>query len=486
MRIAIVHYHLKRGGVTRVIENTLAALREKGVEVVVLAEECSGLDEVYDAQFVSVPELAYQTGKGRLSASELEEALRAAAKKFLHGPPDLWHIHNHHLAKNTSLTEAVASMAESGERLLLQIHDFPEDGRPGNYQILREDLGGSDERLFRQSMYPVGNQVFYGVLNRRDFEVLNRAGIPENQIQLLANPVSAPPCLGEGPRLPDLSYDRLILYPTRAIRRKNLGEMLLWSAVAPRGDLYGCTLAPDNPIAKPIYQRWVNRAMAWGLPIEFELGQRMPVSFESLVQSSDSLISTSVAEGFGLAFLEPWLFGRPLLGRNLPQITTDFVDVGLDLGHLYESLQIPVAWIDLDQLQAELTATLRQTYQQYSLDLPETSISETFENLTRGEVIDFGRLGEGFQEQIIHKVISDLKCAEAISPQRLAHPHSAEVVEGNGAVARERFGINEYGLRLMDCYSRLVATETSRLKWADSALVLEQFLNPESFNFLRA
>ena len=486
MRIAIVHYHLKRGGVTRVIENTLSALREKDVEVVVLAEECSGLSEGYDAHFVSVPELAYQTGKERLSASELEGALRAAAKKFLHGAPDLWHIHNHHLAKNTSLTEAVVSMAKSGERLLLHIHDFPEDGRPGNYQTLREDLGGSGETLFQQSLYPVGNQVFYGVLNRRDFKVLSRAGIPENQIQLLANPVSVPSRLGEGARLPGLSYDRLILYPTRAIRRKNLGEMLLWSAVAPAGDLFACTLAPDNPIAKPTYQRWVDRAVEWGLPIEFELGQRMPVSFESLVQSSESLISTSVAEGFGLAFLEPWMFGRPLLGRNLPQITSDFVDVGLDLGHLYDSLNIPVDWIDLDRLQTELTATLRQTYQQYSLDLPETSISETIENLTRGDVIDFGRLGERFQEEIILRIIGDPVCAEALSPQRLAQSLSDEVVDGNGAVARERFSLNEYGLRLMDCYSRLVAAETSSLKWADSTLVLEQFLNPESFNFLRA
>jgi len=180
------------------------------------------------------------------------------------------------------------------------------------------------------------------------------------------------------------------------------------------------------------------------------------------------------------------MFGRPLLGRNLPQITTDFVDVGLDLGHLYDSLNIPVDWIDLDRLQTELTATLRQTYQQYSLDLPETSISETIENLTRGDVIDFGRLGERFQEEIILRIIGDPVCAEALSPQRLAQSLSDEVVDGNGAVARERFSLNEYGLRLMDCYSRLVAAETSSLKWADSTLVLEQFLNPESFNFLRA
>ena len=40
--------------------------------------------------------------------------------------------------------------------------------------------------------------------------------------------------------------------------------------------------------------------------------------------SAHRLVTTSVAEGFGLAFLEPWLFGKGLLGRNLPEITVDF------------------------------------------------------------------------------------------------------------------------------------------------------------------
>ena len=39
MRVAIVHYHLKPGGVTRVIENTIRALNEKGIESMVFCSE---------------------------------------------------------------------------------------------------------------------------------------------------------------------------------------------------------------------------------------------------------------------------------------------------------------------------------------------------------------------------------------------------------------------------------------------------------------
>jgi hypothetical protein len=43
MKIAIVHYHLQPGGVTRVIENTLQAWEENGTEIEAVASEWPGL-----------------------------------------------------------------------------------------------------------------------------------------------------------------------------------------------------------------------------------------------------------------------------------------------------------------------------------------------------------------------------------------------------------------------------------------------------------
>jgi glycosyltransferase involved in cell wall biosynthesis len=52
------------------------------------------------------------------------------------------------------------------------------------------------------------------------------------------------------------------------------------------------------------------------------------------------MITTSRREGFGMVFLEPWLFGKPVVGRNLPGVTRDFLDSGLILNHLYSSLPV--------------------------------------------------------------------------------------------------------------------------------------------------
>ncbi len=61
-----------------------------------------------------------------------------------------------------------------------------------------------------------------------------------------------------------------------------------------------------------------------------------------MIAKADALITTSVAEGFGLAFLEPWLASKPLVGRNLPEITADFAEHGLDLSALYNCLPVPL------------------------------------------------------------------------------------------------------------------------------------------------
>ena len=43
-----------------------------------------------------------------------------------------------------------------------------------------------------------------------------------------------------------------------------------------------------------------------------------------MVAHAKAIVSTSVAEGFGLGFLEPWIFGKGLCGRDIPEITSDF------------------------------------------------------------------------------------------------------------------------------------------------------------------
>lgn len=483
MRIAIIHYHLRRGGVTRVIENTLAALAEKETQIAVLAEECSGLADKWRRHCIAVPALRYQTGRRRIPPRQLEKTLRAQALRKLGGAPDLWHVHNHHLGKNTSLTAAIASFARAGEKLLLHVHDFPEDGRAENYQLLRDDLG--EEDALRSCLYPAGTHIFYGTLNQRDYRILSAAGLPKRQLRLLPNPVAPVEAIPSKVPLPGLPFESLILYPTRAIRRKNLGELLLWAALAPSGQGMGCTLAPDNPVAKPRYNRWVARARQWSLPVEFELSARRNVSFQELAAAADQWITTSIAEGFGLAFLEPWTFGQSIVGRNLPAITGDFAAAGMDFSHLYDHLKVPLAWLDTNALREELTAAMRQVYERYSLTIEPSAAERAFASMTDGEFIDFGRLSEIQQERVIEKARQSPLSAQEIHPNRLASALSPALIHRNRKVARRQFSLETYGEKLIACYQDLAGTTPSRIDWMDSRKILEQFLNPIHFCLLR-
>ena len=62
-----------------------------------------------------------------------------------------------------------------------------------------------------------------------------------------------------------------------------------------------------------------------------------------MIEHSAAIVSTSVAEGFGLGFLEPWTFDKGLCGRNIPEITNDFSDLGIELDHLYERVETDLA-----------------------------------------------------------------------------------------------------------------------------------------------
>ena len=59
-----------------------------------------------------------------------------------------------------------------------------------------------------------------------------------------------------------------------------------------------------------------------------------------MVAHAEAIVSTSIAEGFGLGFLEPWTFGKGLCGRNIPEITKDFENLGINLQNLYSRLSL--------------------------------------------------------------------------------------------------------------------------------------------------
>lgn len=482
MRVAIVHYHFRKGGVTRVVEAALRALEARDVHVAVLAGEPPPEGTMLSERVIVVSGLGYREGFSTEAVNELETELRAAAQRALGGEPDLWHLHNTTLGKNRVWTACVAAMARTGVPLLLQLHDFAEDGRPENYRLLKTDLANARGGL-EENLYPVGPNVRYATLNSRDRFRLLESGLAENAVSVLPNPV---PSFPEDPTpwdLRKLGWERMILYPSRSIRRKNLGEVLYWSAGLDPGVGIGLTLDPENPSARPIYERWRALAAEWKAPIEFELGRREGVRFEGLVAAASAIMTTSVAEGFGLAFLEPWVAGKGIVGRDLPEITCDFRERGLALGGLYPELRVPVDWVGASALRERAKTRLTEAMACYGVDWDDAEFESTMAEWTHGDSVDFGRLDEPLQERVLGRVFEDPSLMATGRPQQLPLESTEDQIEENGRLVASAYGVEAYGDRLVGLYQSVEAGHGT--DYLSPERVLNSFLRLENMSLLR-
>ncbi len=478
MKVAIVHSHFRRGGVTRVVENAVAAMKRKDVECLALSGETYTGNDLPEHRLIEGLgyENTYTPGAGNALAQRLIET----APEALGGPPDLWHIHNHSLGKNLNFPEALRTLAQNGARLLLQIHDFAEDGRPTNYDRL--STAYPDPTTFSRSLYPAGAQIHYAALNQRDASILSETGIKGEQLHILPNSVAVPQ-LGEAETdiLPEV--EELILYPTRAIRRKNVGEMLLHAALAPDGTHFATSLLPDNPEWLEIHRGWEALTAELKLPAHFGLGS--DYSFPALIQRADALITTSVAEGFGLAFLEPALFDKPLVGRNLPEITTDFRAWGIGLENLYTELSIPAEAIDEAKLKAKLKAALQSNADAYNRPLPANATERALDAARSNDGWDFGRLDEELQSDAIRYAVKHPEAFEHAA-STITHRPSANEIAADRRAIETHLNLDHYGEQLYKIYQSILASPIETPTALDAEAILTAFLSPERLYLLRS
>jgi len=202
MNIAIFHYHLNRGGVTRVIANHLLALDslpstgEPFRAAIIFGGRDAGwphelADRLQNVELSlhAVEDLDYNT-QPVANPVALAKQIRAVLDQLGFHPADtLLHVHNHSLGKNASLPGALKILAANGFAQLRQIHDFAEDFRPGNYRLLCDTFG---REQVPAELYPRDENIHYAVLNRRDYAILRDAGVPSQRLHFLPNSLPTP------------------------------------------------------------------------------------------------------------------------------------------------------------------------------------------------------------------------------------------------------------------------------------------------------
>lgn len=431
MKIFIIHHHLNPGGVTRIIQSQISSLKENYPElkIVLLTGEVSN-PEFYKKQNVKVitnEKLNYLTNTDIKSAEgyDLLNNLIAFFKEHIK-PEDIIHVHNLNLGKNPVMTLALSMLAETGHLLFNHSHDFVED-RPENMKFVQhiiEVLFGRDEK---NVLYPGHSNYHYGVLNSFDKKRLQKMGIDEERIALLPNPVhfekksdlTKPEAKEKISKELKLDQNKMIItYPVRIIRRKNFGELALFSVLFDNKAHWLVTQPPKNPVEIEPYQEWKNFCHEMSITIVFEAGTK--VDFEALLLASDVCITTSMREGFGMVFLEPWLVGTPVMGRNISYVTEDLIESGVEFPMLYDKILVEV----------------------------------------HGEEKDFGTLTQEEQMELLTDAVKNDDLRKKITDrnpelEKLFQKVSGKIKDHNKKVITEQYSLKNYSKKLYDIYNQM-------------------------------
>ena len=458
-----MHYHLKTGGVTTVIKQQLEVI-ERQCDTLVITGYSS--PKPFPANHVIIPELAYTNDfEGSFNPDDVAHKIQKAIYSRFNGPCDVLHVHNPTLAKNKQFLKILNSLQERGINLFLQIHDFAEDGRLLVY--FAED-------------YPA--DCHYGVINLRDYETMLKAGLKKKGLHRIANAVNPSHLKGQPGR-----EKSNVLYPIRAIRRKNIGEAILLSMFFRRHQPLTITLPPNSPADINSYKGWKTFVKKQNLNIEFDKG--LTHDFGAMILSADFLITTSITEGFGFSYLEPWILVKLLWGRKLPAICRDFEMNGIRLNHLYTKLCVPVEWIGLRRFYEKWSQCVSRVSRCFNIAITNALIRNAFDSITQQGIIDFGVLDEVSQKRVLVSLMNSRKNSEKLIQLNpfLNNPGSvtdqSELIRYNQEAIFQHYNLKAYGDRLREIYRKVSNLKVKHR--IDKTVLKSEFFNLEDFSLLK-
>jgi len=386
-----VHYHDRLGGVNKVIAAYARAFEMahagKTHGNFVLCNRGKIHETTFEpATVIAVAECDYREFASKADFLKAKNTLVEAIGRLLDDPVIMRPLcvigHNLTLGKNCALSAAFAQCASrysSAETIGFYsvIHDLAEEGRAdclGRIEAVR-NLGID----IWNRLYPKVGNVHFRMPNYRNALLLRKAGF---HAHMLINPVEGPKKKGEASAFKKkvlkksllllakkdaARFDEslpILLYPCRCIARKNILEaILLTTFVCNANLLLG---APGNsPGDRALFVKTKKLCGKHRLPVVFDCGRvfndtKTANGFSAgLYELADSCLSTSIAEGFGYALYEPWLYGKAVFGRR--PLGFKFA-AGVVCADLYTTLPIPAAWVCLSDLAAKYRASMRACF----------------------------------------------------------------------------------------------------------------------------
>ena len=373
MHLVIFHYHLRPGGVRRIIEMaTPYLLRElKGPvgRVVLVTGEAYDRkwneffeDHVGDTpvEFFIEPAFGYLSER-RAARQTLTRRIRAALDRLMSGANAtntiVW-AHNLGIARNLILTGELVKVCERRSiTLMAHHHDWWFDNRWIRWPEMRR-YGTRTLAAAASAVFPAARHVRHFTINQADACVLQRP---------LGRRVAWLPNLAErGQPLERRGIKRaqkwlqhklrdhgapVWILPCRLLRRKNVAEALLLKRWL-RPEAWLVTTGGVSSADEAAYARELEAAASqhhWRLRLGvLSGGEAKKPSVPELFSASECVMLTSIQEGFGLPYLEAAAAGRPLIARALPNIAPDLERFGFHFPQYYDEVVVPPGLFDWD------------------------------------------------------------------------------------------------------------------------------------------
>jgi glycosyltransferase involved in cell wall biosynthesis len=391
MQLLIVHYHLRPGGIRRILELATPQLvrdAELDIHSVVVAsgeaadrrwrEDFASLLAPTPLRFFIEPAFNYfseQRSPPARLAGRIRRRLAALLREATGAATLVW-AHNLAIGRNLLLSrELVRACEERCIPLLAHHHDWWFDNRWLRWPEFRR-CGVRTLDAAAGIVLPTSRCVRHVAINHADAAILRRHFRAQaTWLPNLTEPAPLPPRaqaraarawlkekLGDGDA-------PVWLLPCRLLRRKNIAEALLltrWLRPAAWLVTTGGVSSADEQAYFAKLDATARRHH-WRLRLGVLAGDeaRKP-SVADLLAASEAVLLTSIQEGFGLPYLEAAVAGRPLIARALPNISPDLSRFGFTFPQLYREV-----WVDpqLFDWRAELKRQ-RELFQAWRRHLP--------------------------------------------------------------------------------------------------------------------
>jgi glycosyltransferase involved in cell wall biosynthesis len=385
VRLVIVHYHLRPGGIRRVIELAvphLVRVAPRPITRVVLATG-HGADrswhDLFARQLPGVPVevfversfnyLSEQRGSPERITARLRHALKKLFADSDAGNCLVW-AHNLGVGRNLLLArELAAACAGRDLPLVAHHHDWWFDNRWVRWPEMRR-FGFRSLAAPAHAVFPQAGSALHVAINHADAIILSRH-CAKRALWLpnLAEP--APPRTTGQIRSAHrwlrnkLAHDGapVWLLPCRTLRRKNIAEALLLTRwLRPEAWLVVTGAASSRDEAA--YFKTLERAAHqhhWRLRLGILAGDEShKPCVPDLLAASEAVLLTSIQEGFGLPYLEAAAAQRPLIARRLPNIAPDLDRFGFRFPQAYDEILVAPGLFDWDAERARQKKLLRQ------------------------------------------------------------------------------------------------------------------------------